>query len=76
MAVNSLPYYSVVSNKRSYQACYYHIKINSYEYRAGALINVFLESSVDIDFRAFGGRSLTNASIPLNIGTNSSLKMG
>jgi hypothetical protein len=76
VAVDSLPYFSVVSNKRSYPACYYHLKINNYEFRAGSFINIFLESSVDVDFRVFGGRSLTNASIALNVGTNSSLKMG
>jgi hypothetical protein len=74
--VQSLPYFTVVSNQRSYPACFYHIKVNNYEYRSGSQINIFVESAVNVNLQIFGGRSLSNASIALNIGTNKTFKTG
>jgi hypothetical protein len=74
--VQSLPYFSVVSNQRSYPACYYHIKVNNYEYRSGSQINIFVKSAVNVNLHIFGGRSLSNASVALNSGTNKTFRTG
>ena len=66
----------MVSNQRSYPACYYHIKVNNYEYRSGSQINIFVESAVNVNLQIFGGRSLSNSSIALNAGTNTTFKTG
>jgi hypothetical protein len=76
LKVSSLPYFTIVSNKKIYPACYYHIKVPDYEWRGTSKINVFVKSSSNTNIQVFGGRSLSNASIALNSGTNKTVKSG
>ncbi len=56
--VSKMPYYSVVSGKRTYPACYYHIKVTPYTYKNGAKINIHLSKASDVQFKVIGGKSL------------------
>ncbi len=40
------------------------------------MINIFVKSAVNVNLQVFGGRSLSNASIALNAGTNKTFKTG
>jgi hypothetical protein len=60
----SFPSYVTVANKKSYLACYYHIKPESYKWKDGASIKILFSKLYDVNVQIFGGNSRTNASIP------------
>jgi hypothetical protein len=66
--VDNLPYYTTVSNKKIFPACFYHIKAQENDFAPGSKIHIYLSKANNVDVNVFGGNSLTNASIPLNDG--------
>lgn len=65
----------MISNQKSYLACYYHIKAPSYIWKDGSQIKIFIDSAYDVIFEVFGGTSRTNASIA-TIANNQSYTSG
>lgn len=72
---SSFPSYVTVANKKSYLACYYHIKPEEYKWKDGASIKIFFSKLYDVNVQIFGGNSRTNASIPQLL-SNSTVKAG
>ena len=49
VTVNRLPYFSTVSGKRSYGACYYQISVEAYKYKSG-ILTILIDNSFDAKF--------------------------
>lgn len=75
VAVSTLPASVIVSNLKSYPACYYHIKGEQYKWMDGAKIDFFVNSATDVIIKLYGGSSRTNASFTAVTG-NASVTAG
>lgn len=75
VAVSTLPASVIVSNLKSYPACYYHIKGEQYKWMDGAKIDFFVNSATDVIIKLYGGSSRTNASFTAVTG-NASVSTG
>ena len=73
--VPRMPYFSMVSGKRSYPACYYEINVEKYKYKSGK-ITIIIDNAADAEFYIFGGTDRKNASIAVNRGSNSTFRTG
>ena len=49
VTVNKLPYFSTVSGKRSYGACYYQINVEAYKYKSG-MLTIIVDNAFDAKF--------------------------
>ena len=67
ISVPKMPYFSMISGKKSYPACYYEINVDMYKYKSGK-ITIIIENAVDALFFIYGGTNRTNASIALQKG--------
>jgi hypothetical protein len=46
ISVAKMPYFSMVSGKKSYPSCYYEINVDKYKYKSGN-ITIIIENAAD-----------------------------
>ena len=64
-----MPYFNMISGKKSYPACYYEINVDKYKYKSGKL-TIIVDNAVDAEFFIFGGTNRKNASVATYRGQN------